>query len=140
VRGGVNFSSLCNLPSGSEHSLCVTSIGPERARGGADLPFSREVLKKRLDPTDCALLARACYKCGEAVASAGVVRADSPGSTFKVKDFVVTVELLAWAQANGCPWESRDDDLWRCRHSLSYWVCLLHTRLTALHGRVRVVV
>jgi hypothetical protein len=86
--------------------------------------FEREVLKKRLDPTDCALLARACYKCGEAVASAGVVRAGSPGLTFKVKDFVVTVELLAWAKANGCPWESRDDDLWRCRHSLSYWVCI----------------
>jgi len=31
--------------------------------------FQEEVLKKWLEPTDCALLARACWKCAEAVAA-----------------------------------------------------------------------
>jgi hypothetical protein len=62
-----------------------TTAAPVIVRDGADASpllggltvkwcdvFREEVLKKWLDPTDCALLARACWKCGEAVASAGL--------------------------------------------------------------------
>jgi hypothetical protein len=44
--------------------------------------FREEVLKKWLDPTDLALLARACWKCGEAVASANLVRVGVPSLRF----------------------------------------------------------
>jgi len=67
--------------------------------------FREEVLKKWLDPTDLALLARACWKCREAVASAGLVRAgDTDEVPFRLLKFFASLELLAWAKANGCPW------------------------------------
>ena len=70
--------------------------------------FREEVLKKWLDPTDCAMLARACWKCGEAVASAGIVRAgDTEEEPFKLVTFFASFELLAWAKTNRCPWEAR---------------------------------
>ena len=71
--------------------------------------FAEEVLKRWLNPTDCALFARACWKCGEAVASAGLVCAgDNAEVPLEVRTFASgSVELLAWAQANGCPWEAR---------------------------------
>ena len=71
-----------------------------------------EVLKKWLDPTDCALLARACWKCDEAVASAAglacaVDSAVVPLAPLKIVDFVGFAELLAWGQAHGCPpWDA----------------------------------
>jgi hypothetical protein len=67
--------------------------------------FAKEVLDKCLDPTDRALLARACWKCGEAVASAGLVRAgDTAEKPFKLMAFFGSIQLLAWAKANRCPW------------------------------------
>ena len=67
--------------------------------------FREEVLKKWLDPTDCAMLARACWKCREAVASAGLVRAgDTNKVPFKLVAFFRSGELLAWAKDNRCPW------------------------------------
>ena len=70
------------------------------------------MLKKWLDSTDVALLARACWKCGEAVASAaGLARAEDSAvvslAPLKIRDFVLSVELLAWVEANGCPWDAR---------------------------------
>ena len=67
--------------------------------------FREEVLKKWLDPMDLAMLARACWKCGEAVASAGIVRAgDTAEEPFKLLAFFASGELLAWAKANRCLW------------------------------------
>jgi hypothetical protein len=73
----------------------------------------KEVLQKWLGPTDCAMLARACWKCGAAVADAAtaaaaeVARAGgsaaAPLARLNVKDFVVSSRLLAWAKENGCP-------------------------------------
>jgi hypothetical protein len=68
--------------------------------------FRERVLKKWLDPTDLALLARACWKCDEAVASAGLARAgDTAEMPFKLVAFLGSGEMLAWAKENGCPWE-----------------------------------
>jgi len=69
-----------------------------------------EVLKKWLDPAD--MLVRACWKCGEAVAaSAGLACAEDsavvPLVPLKIVDFVRSVKLVAWAEANGCPWVAR---------------------------------
>jgi len=75
--------------------------------------FAMEVLKKWLGPTDCAMLARACWKCGEAVASAAGLacaedRAVVPLAPLKVIDFVgASVQMLAWAKVNRCPWVDR---------------------------------
>ena len=63
-----------------------------------------EVLKKWLDSTDCAMLARACWKCGEAVANAGLETAGVPGMPLVFRDFVGSVKHVAWAKANGCLW------------------------------------
>jgi hypothetical protein len=70
--------------------------------------FREEVLKKWLDPTDLAMLARACWKCGAAVASAGMVSSgDTEEEPFKIVTFIASSELLAWAKANRCPWDER---------------------------------
>jgi hypothetical protein len=69
--------------------------------------FREEVLKKSLDPTDLALLARACWKCGEAVASAGILRAGGTGEKpFKLVTFLASCGLRDWAKANRGPWEA----------------------------------
>ena len=53
------------------------------------------------------MLARACWKCGEAVALAGLVRTgDTDEEPFKLLAFFASSELLAWAKANRCPWNS----------------------------------
>ena len=64
------------------------------------------MLKKWLGTTDCALLARACWKCGEAVAAAaGIACAEGsavvPLAPLKIVDFLRSVELVAWAEAAG---------------------------------------
>jgi len=70
-----------------------------------DLPelFAEEVLK-RLNPTDIALLARVARGFKAAVVASGLplVRPQ-----LKVKDFVGSVERLAWAKENMCPWDKR---------------------------------
>jgi len=69
-----------------------------------DLPelFEKELLKKCLDPTDRALLARVARGFKAAVVASGLplVRPQ-----LKLKDFLDgSGERLAWAKANRCPW------------------------------------
>ena len=59
----------------------------------------------RLDPTDCALLSRVGKWWLAAVVSRGLLRAGKRGALpLKLRAFVGSVEMLAWAKANGCPW------------------------------------
>ena len=98
---------MAGTSSTSTHAIALdgTDASPLLGRLLVDLPdVFEEVLKKWLAPTECALLARACWKCGKAVASAGLVSAGVPGLPLKVKDFLGSVALLAWAKANRCPW------------------------------------
>jgi len=61
----------------------------------------------RLNPTDLALLARAGPELRAAVVASGLPRAGVPGGVpLKICDCVGTVQRLAWAKANGCPWEA----------------------------------
>jgi len=58
------------------------------------------------------MLARASWKCGEAVAAAaGLACAGGsvvvPLAPLKVIDCVRSAEMLAWAKANRCPWNAR---------------------------------
>jgi hypothetical protein len=70
--------------------------------------FVTEVLEKWLDPTYLALLARACWACGEAVVSSGVeIAGETAERPLKVKDFLGSAELMAWGEANGCPRSER---------------------------------
>ena len=64
--------------------------------------FQNEVLEKWLDPCW-----RARAGSGEAVTSAGLVRAGVTEEVpFKLGAFFWSVQLLAWARANRCPWEA----------------------------------
>ena len=76
--------------------------------------FEAEVLKTWLNPTDLALLARVGRGCRDAVRSSGMPIAGVKGGAFPldVKDFVGSVELLAWAKASGCPWNE-----WICAYA-----------------------
>jgi hypothetical protein len=69
----------------------------------------RDVLVKhvlaRLDPTDCALLAQVGKPWRAVLVANNLPRAGKRGAVdLKVVDFVSSVEMLAWAKANGCPW------------------------------------
>jgi hypothetical protein len=70
--------------------------------------FAAEVLS-RLDPTDLALLRRVDRACRAAVeSSSDLPRAGvSVEVPLKVSQFVASVELLAWAKENRCPWTAR---------------------------------
>ena len=70
----------------------------------------RDVLAKhvlsQLDATDCALLARVAKPWLAVVLANNLPRAGKDGAVvLKVKDFVGSAEMLAWAKDNGCPWE-----------------------------------
>jgi hypothetical protein len=72
----------------------------------------RDVLVKhvleRLDPTDCAMLARVGKPWLAVVLANHLPRAGKGGAVpLKVKHFVGSVERLAWAKDNGCPWEAK---------------------------------
>ena len=85
----------------------ITYPSPLLGRLVEDLPevFEKEVLP-RLDPTGRALLARVGRGVSAAVVSSGLPRAgSSEEAPFKVEDFVGSVELLAWAEVGGCPWD-----------------------------------
>ena len=70
--------------------------------------FEKEVLKERLDPTDLAVLAQVGRACLAAVVSSGLPRAGkSEGVPLMLKDFLGSVERLAWAKQNMCPWNTR---------------------------------
>jgi hypothetical protein len=69
--------------------------------------FAAEVLP-RLEPADLALVARVGPASCAIVVASGLPRAGTTlGVPFKIKDFVGSVELLAWAKENGCPWVAR---------------------------------
>ena len=71
--------------------------------------FAAEVLS-RLDPTDLALLRRVDCACRVAVESSDLPRAGvSEEELLEVSQFVGSVERLAWAKANGCPWQDLVD-------------------------------
>jgi hypothetical protein len=83
--------------------------------------LAAEVLS-RVDPTDLVMFGQVGRACRAAVVAFGVPRevetsdddGDSEGSTgegtegvpllLRVEDFVGSVERLAWAEAEGCPW------------------------------------
>ena len=63
----------------------------------------------RLDPTDCALLARVAKPWLAVVLANYLPRAGKGGSVrLKLVDFVGSVRRLAWAKDNGCPWHERN--------------------------------
>ena len=70
--------------------------------------FDFEVLPL-LDPTTRALLGRCGQACRDAVLRspklAGAGR--TVGVKLKVEEVVGSVQLLAWAKENGCPWDAR---------------------------------
>jgi len=69
--------------------------------------FAAEVLSL-LDPMDLALLARACWKCGEAALSSDVdIAGETEGESLRLTNFVGSVKLLAWGKDNWCPWNER---------------------------------
>jgi hypothetical protein len=75
-----------------------------------DLPdlFTAEVLA-RLDPADLAMLAQVGHPwLAAVVASPDLPRAGrTAGVPLTLSEFVGSVARLAWAKANGCPWEER---------------------------------
>ena len=61
---------------------------------------------ERLDPTDCALIARVGKPWLAVVLANNLPRAGKGGAgALKLEDFVGSAEMLAWAKDNGCPWE-----------------------------------
>ena len=69
--------------------------------------FAVEVLL-RLDPTDLAMLARVGPASRAAVVASGLPRAGANGEVpLKLWAFLGSVEDLAWAKANDCPWVAR---------------------------------
>jgi hypothetical protein len=61
-----------------------------------------------LDPTALALLARVRRRWHVVVVSSGLPCAGTTeGAPLRVTEFCGTVERLAWAKANGCPWNER---------------------------------
>jgi hypothetical protein len=66
-----------------------------------------EVLTQ-LEPSDLALVARVGRASRAAVVASGLPHAGPTGGVpLKIKDFIGSVELLAWAKENGCPWVVR---------------------------------
>jgi len=69
--------------------------------------FDYEVLPL-LDPTTRALLGRVGQACRDAMLRSPQLpcAGQTVGVKFKIKEFVGSCKLLAWAHANGCPWET----------------------------------
>jgi len=69
--------------------------------------FAAEVLP-RVDPTGRGLIVRVGRASRAVVVASGLPRAGrSVGVPLKIQDFVGSVELLAWAKENDCPWIAR---------------------------------
>ena len=65
-------------------------------------------VKPRLDSTDLALFTRVGPASRAAVVASGLPRAGTTkGVPLKIRKFVGSVELLAWAKENDCPWVAR---------------------------------
>jgi len=102
---------------------CVVGVRPQNlvvVIGLLDLlalsDMFREEVLRRLDPADRATLAQVGKVFLAAVAAAateGGVASDLPwagksaGVPLKLQEFCGAVAQLAWAKANGCPWEAR---------------------------------
>jgi len=94
--------------------------------------FVEEVLR-RLDPMDRTMLAQVWRPWLAAVLASGSRRA-CPGVTVRLRleEFFTSVERLAWAKANGCPWGL--PELWWARQHGCQWN--VWTRLcTPRYGR-----
>jgi len=67
--------------------------------------FDAEVLPL-LDPATRALFGRVGQACRDAVLRSPKLECAgrTAGVKLELEDFVATVELLAWAKTNGCPW------------------------------------
>ena len=66
----------------------------------------------RLPPTDITMFARVGPASRAAVVASGLPRAGANGGALlKVRDFVGSVERLALARDNGCPWNARTSAL-----------------------------
>jgi hypothetical protein len=77
--------------------------------------FAQKVLA-HLDPIDRTFLAQTGGACRVAVAASDLLRAGTRSEVLgkgvwrvrhKVRDFCTSVERLAWAKNNGCPWVER---------------------------------
>mmetsp|Transcript_662 Transcript_662/g.1522 ORF Transcript_662/g.1522 Transcript_662/m.1522 type:complete len:159 (+) Transcript_662:224-700(+) len=114
-------SSSDNLQHGRRHKERVFDAPARRFFAHAFSPllgplldglgdvFEKEVLSL-LDPTDLAMLARVGCGCRDAVRASGLPRAGVKGKgevLLQVRHFTGSVERLAWAKANGCPWTWR---------------------------------
>ena len=83
----------------------------------------------QLDPTDCALLSRVGKQWLATVVSRDLPLAGQGAAVpLKIADFVASVEMLAWAKANGCPWrEGTCNSIARSGHlAVLQWARELH--------------
>ena len=69
----------------------------------------------RLDPEDCAMLAQVGKPMLVAVASRGLQAGKAGAVPLKLSEFVGSTQMLAWARANGCPW----NEVRQCRLTVS---------------------
>jgi len=76
----------------------------------------KQKVPAHMDPIDRTFLAQAGRACRAAVAASNLPRAGTRREvagrtvwmvTHRLRDFVVTVDRLAWAKASGCPWVAR---------------------------------
>ena len=84
----------------------ITYPSPLGGRLLGELPevLAAEVLPQ-LDPTDLAMFARVGLASRAAVVSSGLPRTgEIGGGAFELEEFCGSVQRLAWARANGCPW------------------------------------
>jgi len=71
----------------------------------------------RLDPAARAVLAQVARPWLAAVMGSGLSRAGSTaGVPLKLREFVGSVQRLAWAKADGCPWNART-----CERAAGFW-------------------
>jgi hypothetical protein len=119
--------------AGGDCSGAMASGGPPQANNGDDdapsellvplLEEWRHVLVthvlSRLNPTDCALLARVGKPWLAVVVANNLPRAGKGGGAVPLKlvDFLGSVETLAWAKDSGCPWGRRTFEL-AARHGI----------------------
>jgi len=91
--------------------------------------FDAEVLPL-LDPTTRALLGRVGQACRDAVLRSHKLpcAGRTVGVKLQVEEFVWSVQLLAWAKANGCPWD------WRCCALAAGSGCVEVLRWAREHG------
>jgi hypothetical protein len=105
--------SLLPLPPPTTPTMTTppASCSPPCWRNGAPL-LVKHVLE-RLDPTDCAILARVGKPWLAVVVANNLPRAGKGGAMkLKLVDFLGSVARLAWAKDNGCRW-----DTWTCFHA-----------------------